>query len=165
MIMRLATATTRPRATSRLTTEARAGGLVRRTTRPLVSSIERKHYIVSHDKVSRSHVTRDGGLLKVISEKNQTANISPSISHTISLIPFIDQNLIRQINQRKIISNESLIGMKSRRNNVMLHARDFITSQILLNFHFIKNSMNILNIYGPNSLFYKCAKPVVTTRH
>ena len=165
MITRLATAITRPRATSRLTTEARVGGWERRLTRPLVSSIERKHYIVSHDKVSRSHVTRDGGLLKVISEKNQTANISPSISHTISLIPFIDQNLIRQINQRKIISNESLIGMKSRRNNVMLHARDFITSQILLNFYFIKNSMNILNIYGPNSLFYKCAKPVVTTRH
>jgi len=101
----------------------------------------------------------------VILEKHQTANISPSISHTISLIPFIDENLIRQINQRKIISNESLIGMKSRRNNVMLYARDFITSQILLNFHFIRKfyeHFNNLIIYGPNSLFYKCAKPVVT---
>lgn len=38
----------------------------------------------------------------------------------------------------------------------MLYARDFITSQILLNFHFIKKfyeHFNNLNIYGPKIPF------------
>ena len=114
-ITRRATATTRPRAVSR-PTEARAGAGERPGgTRAWVS--------IDKSTQPSWHVTE---VCKKCYYRTTQQRTYPRAYHTKSVWSHSLMRIWSDISTKgKKISNESLIGMKSRHNIVMLYARDF----------------------------------------